>query len=147
MSNDIVARLTDTSPVVLLNVSIVYLLEDDSLDPWFIGTERCEVLTQQVTVPRRARKKLRRPGHPGQGDNRMTTKSSVALSNLQDSSPSRILDTQNQNSSSYAAHRPHYPGSTSSTTTVFQKLDTRSQLQTKTQRHAYQTNQPARDVP
>ena len=46
VSNDIVARLTDTSPVVLLNVSIVYLLEDDSLELWFVGTERCEVLAQ-----------------------------------------------------------------------------------------------------
>ena len=45
VSNDIVARLTDTSPVVLLNITIVYLLEDGSLDPWFIGTDKCEVLT------------------------------------------------------------------------------------------------------
>lgn len=42
-----VSRLTEVSPVVLLNVVIVYLLEDDSLDPWFIGTEKCEVLTQK----------------------------------------------------------------------------------------------------
>ena len=45
VSNDVVSRLTEVSPVVLLNIVIVYLLEDSSLDPWFIGTEKCEVLT------------------------------------------------------------------------------------------------------
>lgn len=45
VSNDVVSRLTEVSPVVLLNIVIVYLLEDDSLEPWFIGTEKCEVLT------------------------------------------------------------------------------------------------------
>ena len=49
MSNDVVGRLTEKSPVVLLNIVIVYLLEDESLEPWFIGTEKCEVLTQKVS--------------------------------------------------------------------------------------------------
>ena len=45
VSNNVVARLTEVSPVVLLEIVIVYLLEDDSLEPWFIGTQKCEVLT------------------------------------------------------------------------------------------------------
>ena len=49
-----VTRLTEMSPVVLLNVVIVYLLEDDSLDPWFIGTEKCEVLTQKSKSRKKA---------------------------------------------------------------------------------------------
>ena len=51
------SRLTEVSPVVLLNIVIVYLLEDSSLDPWFIGTEKCEVLTQKVTAKRKAGKR------------------------------------------------------------------------------------------
>ena len=39
---------------------IVYLLEDGTLDPWFIGTDKCEVLTQEVVTQKRAKKKGRR---------------------------------------------------------------------------------------
>lgn len=53
VSNDIVARLTEVSPVVLLNIVIVYLLEEDKYEPWFIGTEKCEVLTQKITHKRK----------------------------------------------------------------------------------------------
>ena len=49
MSNDVVSRLTEVRPVVLLNIVIVYLLEENSFEPWFIGTEKCEVLTQKIT--------------------------------------------------------------------------------------------------
>lgn len=40
-----VGRLTEIRPVVLLNIVIVYLLEEETFEPWFIGTEKCEVLT------------------------------------------------------------------------------------------------------
>ena len=55
VSNDVVARLTEVSPIVLLNIVIVYLLEDDSLDPWFIGTQKCEVLTQKLISKRKSK--------------------------------------------------------------------------------------------
>ena len=52
-----VARLTEVSPVVLLNIVIVYLLEDEKFEPWFIGTEKCEVLTQRITHKRKSMSK------------------------------------------------------------------------------------------
>ena len=45
-----VARLTEVSPVVLLNIVIIYLMEEGKFEPWFIGTEKCEVLTQKITA-------------------------------------------------------------------------------------------------
>ena len=57
VSNDVVARLTEVSPVVLLNIVIVYLLEDEKFEPWFIGTEKCEVLTQKITHKRKSMSK------------------------------------------------------------------------------------------
>ena len=48
VSNDVVARLTEVSPVVLLDIVIVYLLEEDKLEPWLLGTEKCQVLTQKI---------------------------------------------------------------------------------------------------
>ena len=34
---------------MLLNIVVVYLLEEELLTPWFIGTEDCEILTPQFT--------------------------------------------------------------------------------------------------
>ena len=115
MSNDIVARLTDTSPVVLLNITIVYLLEDGTLDPWFIGTDKCEVLTQEVVTQKRAKKKGRRTNQIRQAEKFRVNP--IMQSSLDQHSSSNA-DYQNSNPASAAYHK-HYPGTTQSTTTVF----------------------------
>ena len=136
-----VSRLTEVSPVVLLNIIIVYLLEECNFEPWFIGTEKCEVLTQKITHKRRPAKRqfFKQPTDQPKAERKYRLKSNHLEANSRTRQnlkfqtgptdpPEKIEIVESDIINTVELTKVNKGGRTPSTMTVFQKLDSRSHV-------------------